>query len=87
MVIILEKLGKLFFETVLQNVESGDNTQKIALLPSLQKKWLYTNITNIPGYQRVRKIGESQSPDVIRETNAVLQSWGKQLLKNKSAQG
>ena len=77
-----ERLGKLFFETMLQKVEAGDDTQKIALLPSLQKKWLYTDVSNMPGHSRVKKIGESsQSADVVRETNAVLQSWGKALIE------
>ncbi len=81
-----EKMAKLFYETTLQKIESGDDTQKIALLPSLQKKWLFTNISNIPGYQRVKKIGDSQSPDVIRETNSMLQSWGKPLIETSQPQ-
>lgn len=80
-----EKIGKLFFEAMLQKIEMGDDPQKIALLPSLQKKWLYTNIQNMPSYQRTKKVGDSQSPDVIRETNAVLQSWGKELLEDNTA--
>lgn len=72
-----EVANALFTKTV-NKIESGDDSTKIALLPSLQKRWLWENISKMPEYRRIKKLLGSQNQDVIREINLVLHSWGRE---------
>lgn len=73
-----EEVARTLFTETINKIESGDDSTKIALLPSLQKRWLWENISKIPEYRRIKKLLGSQNQDVIRETNLVLHSWGKE---------
>lgn len=71
-----EVASALFTKTV-SKIESGDDSMQIALLPSLQKRWLWENISKMSEYRRIKKMLDSTNQDVIREVNLVLQSWGR----------